>query len=91
MASGAQVKTTDRTVKSLDISQKGDIIEIEISADGFLYNMVRIITGTLVYVGCGKLEADDVKSIIESSDRRLAGITAPPQGLYLKDVVYKNE
>ena len=88
MASGAQVKTTDRTVKKLEISQNEGIIEIEITADGFLYNMVRIITGTLVYVGGGKLTPDDVKNIVESSDRRLAGITAPPQGLYLKDVVY---
>ncbi len=88
MASGAQVKTTDRTVKKLEITDKNGMLEIEISADGFLYNMVRIITGTLVYVGCGKLTPADVKNIVESTDRRLAGITAPPQGLYLKDVVY---
>ena len=87
-ASGAQVKTTVRTVYSLELTQNGDEIEFSITSNGFLYNMVRIIAGTLMYVGGGKMEADDVKAIIESGDRRLAGITAPPEGLYLKNVEY---
>ena len=87
-ASGAQVKTTVRTVYDLTLTQNGDNIEISITSNGFLYNMVRIIAGTLMYVGGGKMEADDVKKIIQSGDRRLAGITAPPEGLYLKSVEY---
>ena len=87
-ASGAQVKTTVRTVYDLTLMQSGDDIELSVTSNGFLYNMVRIIAGTLIYVGGGKMEADEVKKIIQSGDRRLAGITAPPQGLYLKSVEY---
>ena len=88
MASGGQVKTTVRTVYSLDITKEESRIVIDISSNGFLYNMVRIIVGTLCYVGTGKMEPEDVKTIIESKDRRCAGITAPPQGLYLYDIKY---
>ena len=87
-ASGAQVKTTVRTVYDLTLTQSGDDIELSVTSNGFLYNMVRIIAGTLIYVGGGKMEADEVKKIIQSGDRKLAGITAPPQGLYLKSVEY---
>lgn len=87
-ASGAQVKTTVRTVYDLTLTQEGDEIEISVTSNGFLYNMVRIIAGTLMYVGGGKMEPEDVKMIIQSGDRRLAGITAPPEGLYLKNVEY---
>ena len=87
-ASGAQVKTTVRTIYSLELTKNGDEIEFSVTSNGFLYNMVRIIAGTLMYVGGGKMEADDVKTIIESGDRTLAGITAPPEGLYLKSVEY---
>ncbi len=66
----------------------GREIEIEVSGDGFLYNMVRIIVGTLVEVGLGKIAPDDVEKIIESGDRQKAGHTAPPQGLYLAEVYY---
>lgn len=90
MASGGQVKSTVRNVDELTIDRVGEEIIINISADGFLYNMVRIITGTLVYVGCGKLTPQEVKNIIENKDRRCAGITAPPNGLYLKSVEYKD-
>ncbi|MBR0450162.1 MAG: hypothetical protein IIX30_05045, partial [Clostridia bacterium] len=58
-------------------------------ADGFLYNMVRIFTGTLVDVAYGKTESADVEKIISARDRRFAGSTAPPQGLILNRVVYK--
>lgn len=88
MASGGQVKTTVRNVDELNIEKEGDEIVITISSNGFLYNMVRIITGTLVYVGCGKLQPADLTEIINSKDRRKAGITAPPNGLYLKNVEY---
>ena len=65
----------------------GDI-EIEVKGDGFLYNMVRIITGTLVEVGLGKMHPQALPAIIESGRRQKAGHTAPPQGLYLADVYY---
>jgi len=61
-------------------------LSFDIAADGFLYNMVRAIVGTLVHVGRGRWTADDVRRILESGDRRLAGDTAPPQGLYLMEV-----
>ncbi len=90
MASGGQVDSTVRTMFDANVSKNGDIVEISLTADGFLYNMVRIITGTLVYVGGGKFEPEDVKKIIESSDRTKAGITAPPQGLFMKNVEFEN-
>ncbi len=62
--------------------------ELLITADGYLYNMVRIITGTLVSVGDGTVSAADVEGIVAACDRAKAGPTAPPQGLYLYDVVY---
>ena len=61
----------------------------EVTGDGFLYNMVRIMVGTAVYAGMGKISPDDIPMIIENRDRRKAGITAPPQGLYLADVLYQ--
>ncbi len=88
MASGGQVKTTVRTVKNIEITEKDKIITVKITADGFLYNMVRIIAGTLVYCGAGKLTPEDVKNILESKNRKEGGITAPPQGLKLISVVY---
>ena len=88
MTSGAVVQSTVRTVYSLDIVKNGDQIEIYISADGYLYNMVRIIVGTLVNVGTGVTEPEHIKEIIESHSRENAGATAPPQGLYLYKVVY---
>jgi tRNA pseudouridine38-40 synthase len=88
MASGSKVKTTVRNLKRVDVEKQGDLITITATADGFLYNMVRIIVGTLVYVGNGKLRAEEVKTIIDEKDRRLGGITAPPEGLRLEEVVY---
>lgn len=87
-ASGFTVKTTVRTIYSLDIKKEGDIIAIHITGDGFLYNMVRIIAGTLCFVGTGKIDAEDMPGIIESRDRKRAGITAPPTGLFLTEVFY---
>ncbi|MBO4898126.1 MAG: tRNA pseudouridine(38-40) synthase TruA [Clostridia bacterium] len=90
MATGSPRKSTVRTVKELKVTKKSeDEIEIEITADGFLYNMVRIIAGTLLYAGCGKIKADDIPSIIESGERVRAGITAPPEGLALKQTYYE--
>ncbi len=88
MASGSNVSTTVRTIYSLNVTKENDIIKIEITANGFLYNMVRIITGTLVYAGIGKIKPEEIKDILKSGNRTLAGITAPPQGLFLERATY---
>jgi len=80
-------ETTVRTIFDADVSGEGQI-EIAVSGDGFLYNMVRIIAGTLVDIGHGKIAAEDMKQIIEATDRTKAGHTAPPYGLYLAEVYY---
>ena len=81
-------KTSVRTIYDLHLEKNGDIITLEVCADGFLYNMVRIITGTVVYVGSGKINPLDIDAIISGLDRTKAGITAPPQGLYMHSVEY---
>lgn len=87
-SSGFTVKTTVRTINSLDVLRQDNKIVIDVSGNGFLYNMVRIIAGTLVYVGGGKISPDDIPGIILSKNRERAGITAPAQGLFLKEVYY---
>lgn len=87
-ASGFTVKTTVRTIYSLEIEKQGDIIAIHITGDGFLYNMVRIIAGTLAFVGTGKIDAENMRDIIDSKERKRAGITAPGEGLFLSEVYY---
>lgn len=87
-ASGLSVKTTVRTIYDISVYKDGDIITIDVVGNGFLYNMVRIIAGTLVWVGSGKISADDMPEIIASGKRERAGMTAPPDGLYLKGVEY---
>ncbi len=88
MAAGGSQKTTIRTIRDCSVETDGDLIEITVEADAFLYNMVRIITGTLVEVGLGRIECDAVPDIIKSGDRRKSGLTAPPEGLFLKKVFY---
>lgn len=88
-AQGGYAKTTTRTIFYTKITKElPDLYSIEVCGDGFLYNMVRIIAGTLVYVGEGKIDPMDIPLIIESKDRKKAGITAPPYGLYLYKVEY---
>lgn len=87
-SSGFTVKTTVRTIYSLDVTKSGNIVTIDVVGNGFLYNMVRIIAGTLAYVGSGKIDWHDMENIIKSKCRENAGITAPPQGLFLKEVYY---
>lgn len=88
-AGGNPRETTVRTVFSLDVFRREDgDIAIEITGDGFLYNMVRIITGTLVEVGQGKKKPQEMPSIITSKERQRAGHTAPPEGLYLVEIYY---
>lgn len=88
MSEGSDIEDTVRNVFSLNVLKSGDMIEIKISADGFLYNMVRIIVGTLIDVALGKIRPEDLKDIIESKNRKNAGMTAPADGLYLNRVNY---
>ncbi len=87
-ASGSNVKDSIRTVWGIELQKKDKIIELTVSGDGFLYNMVRIIAGTLVDVGMGRIAPDELGTIIESRDRTRAGRTAPAHGLYLVEVYY---
>ena len=88
MAADSTVKDTVREVYAAEVKREGDLIIFKVSADGFLYNMVRIFTGTLIDVAYGKIAVEDIPSIIDAHDRRQAGCTAPPEGLYLNRVVY---
>ena len=88
MSEGSDVVDCVRTVHSLTVEEYGRLIEIRISADGFLYNMVRIIVGTLAEVAYGRFSPDDIPAIIASRDRSRAGMTAPAHGLYLNKVTY---
>lgn len=90
-AANAQVKSTVRTVYSCDIQKEGDLITIRVRGNGFLYNMVRIIAGTLIEVGSGMREPESINEILESKERKMAGPTAPAQGLTLEKIIYKNE
>ncbi|MBQ9279510.1 MAG: tRNA pseudouridine(38-40) synthase TruA [Clostridia bacterium] len=91
-ASGGNAKkTTVRTLTKCSVEKDGDRIIIELTGNGFLYNMVRIISGTILDVGLGKIEADKIPEIIESGVREKAGKTLPPHGLYLVSVDYQNE
>ncbi|MFT9496297.1 tRNA pseudouridine(38-40) synthase TruA [Anaerosolibacter sp.] len=89
MASGSSVKDTIRRIHSLHVYQEQEMLTIEVEGNGFLYNMVRIIAGTLVEVGKGKILEDEIPAIIASGERTRAGHTAPPQGLYLAEVFYR--
>lgn len=82
------VENTVRTIYSLDIEEQGEQLIVRIKGNGFLYNMVRIIVGTLVRVGRGFYQPEKVKEILEAKDRKAAGVTAPPQGLYLVEIEY---
>ena len=83
-----QTETTVRTIYSLDVDRKGDEILITVTGNGFLYNMVRIIAGTLIQVGKGKFNPEYVKEMLDAKDRTQAGQTAPPQGLTLMRIEY---
>lgn len=88
MADGSDTEDTVRNVHYLNIDKNGDLIEIRISADGFLYNMVRIIVGTLIEVAYGRIAPDAIRTVIERTDRKNAGPTAPACGLFLNKVNY---
>lgn len=85
---GTETKTTVRTVYWCRAEREGDQITIQVCADGFLYNMVRAMVGTMVYASYGKLAPEDIPALLETRDRRLTGPTMPPQGLYMHRVWY---
>lgn len=88
MAKGGNENDTVRNVIYATVTRMGDFIEFKVAANGFLYNMVRIMTGTLIAVAENKISPDDIESIIESKDREKAGMTAPAHGLFLNKAVY---
>ena len=81
-------KSTVRTITAVEIKENDGIVSIRYTGNGFLYNMVRILTGTLIEVGRGKRAPEDIKEIINAQDRGAAGFTAPAQGLFLVEVDY---
>ena len=89
MAAGSNVKTTIRTVYDAKLIKEGKLIKIYIKGDGFLYNMVRIIAGTLIDAGKGLTDISCIESALSHMDRRLLGQTAEPKGLFLMEVNYK--
>lgn len=88
-ASGAGTKTAVRTIYRCSVEQSGDHVTFTVCGNGFLYNMVRIMVGTLLDLQREKLPADSIPSILRSGDRTLAGVTAPAEGLYLNRVFYE--
>lgn len=90
-AVGAQVKTTVRTVYACDVTKENEIITIRVTGNGFLYNMVRIIAGTLIRVGGGDLDPEEMPGILSALDRNAAGPTAPAHGLTMIGIVYDEE
>ena len=84
----SKTKSTVRTVNYINIEEKDSIIEIEVNGNGFLWNMVRIILGTLIEAGRGKLSISDVENILNAKKRAEAGPIAPAKALFLKDVEY---
>lgn len=88
MAQGSCVECTVRNIFYASVERQGDVIVFRVAADGFLYNMVRILAGTLISVAEGKISPDEITDIIQSRDRSRAGMTAPAHGLYLNKVQY---
>lgn len=88
-SAGAQVQTTVRTIYAVNVTKEDDMVHITITGNGFLYNMVRIIAGTLMQVGTGLMEPEQVKEILEARDRSKAGLTAVAKGLTLVEIRYE--
>lgn len=87
MATGSSVKTTVRTIKKALVYKEGEDVVFELTGNGFLYNMVRIIVGTLLDIGCGKKQ-ENIDELLRGGMRKLAGKTVSACGLYLKSVIY---
>ena len=90
-AAGSDVQDTVRTVRDCRVERQGDLVAFSVEADGFLYNMVRIMVGTLLEIADGRLAADAIPTILASGDRAAAGPTAPAKGLCLQRVFYDKE
>lgn len=88
MAAGSEISDTVRKVMYFKVSADGGLVTFTVAADGFLYNMVRIMVGTLIDVSRGRIPPGSLADVINSRDRSRAGFTAPPEGLYLNKVVY---
>lgn len=89
-SAGSSAKTSVRRIDGIDLTEDGPMLTIQYVGNGFLYNMVRILTGTLVAIGSGKFEAGAMRGIIAAKDRNAAGMTAPAKGLELTRVDYEN-
>ena len=85
---GTETKSTVRTIYWCDVTRNGDLLELKVCANGFLYNMVSAITGTVLYAAEGKFAPEDIATILESGDRTAAGPTVPPGGLYMTHLWY---
>jgi len=85
---GTETKTTVRTVYYYDVERKGDLIELRVCANGFLYNMARAMAGTVVYAAEGKISPEEIGKILENGDRTAAGPTVPAGGLYMSKLWY---
>ena len=88
MASGSKIKDTVREVYECDVRREGELVIFRVSADGFLYKMVRTMAGTALAAAYGRIEPGDIGEIIASGDRGRVGATLPPEGLYLCRVDY---
>lgn len=90
-AVASDAKSKVRTIYSVEVEADGAVVFIRVKGNGFLYNMVRIIAGTLLFVGMGRMQPEDIKKILEGNDRRLAGTTAPAHGLTQLQILYRDE
>lgn len=87
-SSGSPVETTVRTISECFVEKRGDTVTLTVTADGFLYNMVRIIVGTAVAISDGRVKVQDIPEILKTGDRERLGMTAPAHGLFLEKVLY---
>lgn len=88
-AAGSTAKTTNRTIYDFSVTEKeNNLIVFSVTGNGFLYNMVRIMVGTLIEVGNGKFAPEDISLILSSRNRTMAGYTVAPQGLFLSEIIY---
>ncbi len=91
MASGSKISQTVRTVYEATVTREGDLVIFRVSANGFLYNMVRIMVGTLLSIASGKIDKEDLPRRMREQKRNVLGFTAPPHGLYLNKVEFKDK
>ena len=87
---GTDVKSTVRTVYYYNVERRGDLIELKVCANGFLYNMARAMAGTVVYAAEGKIRPEEIGALLESGNRTAAGPTVPPGGLYMTQLWYED-